>query len=165
MNLKDKKVLLVGLAKTGISTIKHLNKLGANVVVNDIKDKEKLKDILSELSDLDNVEYILGYHPENVEDLEDNYLALSGVSGLQSIALDEYLKKHHNIKEIALHLDNDDAGRRATNAIMNSYGIVYYVVDQSPARGKDVNEYLKLLTESNSFIPAKQKKTHVKGVR
>ena len=38
MNLKDKKVLLVGLAKTGISTIKHLNKLGANVVVNDIKD-------------------------------------------------------------------------------------------------------------------------------
>ena len=70
MNLKDKKVLLVGLAKTGISTIKHLNKLGANVVVNDIKDEEKLKDILSELSDLNNVEYILGYHPENVDDID-----------------------------------------------------------------------------------------------
>ena len=38
MNLKNKKVLLIGLAKTGISTIKYLNKLGANVVVNDIKD-------------------------------------------------------------------------------------------------------------------------------
>ena len=49
MNLKDKKVLLVGLAKTGISTIKHLDKLGANIVVNDIKDEEKLKDILNEL--------------------------------------------------------------------------------------------------------------------
>ena len=70
MNLKDKKVLLVGLAKTGISTIKHLNKLGANVVVNDIKDEAKLKDILSELSDLNNVEYILGYHPENVDDID-----------------------------------------------------------------------------------------------
>ena len=26
MNLKNKKVLLVGLAKTGVSTIKHLNR-------------------------------------------------------------------------------------------------------------------------------------------
>lgn len=70
MNLKNKKVLLVGLAKTGISTIKHLNRLGAKVVVNDIKDKDKLKDILDELSDLSNVEYILGYHPENVDDID-----------------------------------------------------------------------------------------------
>ena len=70
MNLKNKKVLLVGLAKTGISTIKHLNKLGANVIVNDIKDEEKLKDILNELSGLDSVEYILGYHPQNVDDID-----------------------------------------------------------------------------------------------
>ena len=70
MNLKNKKVLLVGLAKTGVSTIKHLNRLGAKVVVNDIKDKDKLKDILDELSDLNNVEYILGYHPENVDDVD-----------------------------------------------------------------------------------------------
>ncbi len=70
MNLKGKKVLLIGLAKTGISTIKHLDKLGANIVVNDIKDKEKLKDILKELENLNNVEYILGYHPENIEDID-----------------------------------------------------------------------------------------------
>ena len=48
MNIKDKKVLLVGLAKTGVSTIKKLDKLGANIVVTDIKPKEKLEDILSE---------------------------------------------------------------------------------------------------------------------
>ena len=70
MNLKNKKVLLVGLAKTGVSTIKHLNRLGAKVVVNDIKDKDKLKDILDDLPDLNNVEYILGYHPENVDDVD-----------------------------------------------------------------------------------------------
>lgn len=70
MNLKNKNILLVGLAKTGISTIKHLNKLGAKVVVNDIKDKDKLKGILDELSNLNNVEYILGYHPENVDDID-----------------------------------------------------------------------------------------------
>ncbi|MGL6105810.1 UDP-N-acetylmuramoyl-L-alanine--D-glutamate ligase [Romboutsia sp.] len=70
MNLKDKKVLLVGLAKTGVSTIKYLDKLGAKIVVNDIKDKEKLQDILNELEKLNNVEYILGYHPQNVDDID-----------------------------------------------------------------------------------------------
>ncbi|MGL5316168.1 MAG: UDP-N-acetylmuramoyl-L-alanine--D-glutamate ligase [Peptostreptococcaceae bacterium] len=70
MNLKGKKVLLVGLAKTGVSTIKHLDKLGANIVVNDIKDKDTLKDILGELESLNNVDYILGYHPDNVDDID-----------------------------------------------------------------------------------------------
>ena len=46
MNLKNKNILLVGLAKAGVSTIKLLNKLEANIIVNDIKDKEKLKDIV-----------------------------------------------------------------------------------------------------------------------
>ena len=34
MNLKNKNILLVGLAKTGVSTIKLLNKLEANIIVN-----------------------------------------------------------------------------------------------------------------------------------
>ncbi|MDU2198096.1 MAG: UDP-N-acetylmuramoyl-L-alanine--D-glutamate ligase, partial [Peptostreptococcaceae bacterium] len=70
MELKSKKVLLVGLAKTGVSTIKHLDKLGAKTIVNDIKEKSQLEDILSELKDIKNVEYILGYHPENVDDID-----------------------------------------------------------------------------------------------
>lgn len=70
MDLKNKKVLLVGLAKTGISTIKHLDKLGAKTVVNDIKDESKLIDILDELKNLNSIEYILGYHPENVDDID-----------------------------------------------------------------------------------------------
>lgn len=69
MDLNNKKVLLVGLAKTGISTIKHLDKLGAKIVVNDIKDKSKLVEILDELKGLNNVEYILGYHPEKIDDI------------------------------------------------------------------------------------------------
>ena len=70
MNIKDKKVLLVGLAKTGVSTIKKLDKLGANIVVTDIKPKEKLEDILSQLNGLNNVEYILGSHPEDISDID-----------------------------------------------------------------------------------------------
>ena len=52
MNLKNKNILLVGLAKTGVSTIKLLNKLEANIIVNDIKDKEKLKDIANFINNL-----------------------------------------------------------------------------------------------------------------
>ena len=70
MNLKNKNILLVGLAKTGVSTIKLLNKLEANIIVNDIKDEEKLKDILEELKDIKNAQYILGYHPENVDHID-----------------------------------------------------------------------------------------------
>lgn len=70
MNLKSKKILIIGLAKTGVSTIKHLDKLGAKIIVNDIKDKDTLKDILKDLNDLENVEYILGYHPENIDDID-----------------------------------------------------------------------------------------------
>lgn len=70
MNIKDKKVLLVGLAKTGVSTIKKLDKLGASIVVTDIKPKEKLEDILSQLNGLNNVEYILGSHPEDISDID-----------------------------------------------------------------------------------------------
>ena len=70
MNLKNKNILLVGLAKTGISTIKLLNKLEANILVNDIKSKEELKDILFKLKELKNIEYILGYHPEDIEHID-----------------------------------------------------------------------------------------------
>ena len=70
MNIKDKKVLLVGLAKTGVSTIKKLDKLGASIVVTDIKPKEKLEDILSQLNGLNNIEYILGSHPEDISDID-----------------------------------------------------------------------------------------------
>lgn len=70
MNLKNKNVLLVGLARTGVSTIKLLDKLEANIIVNDIKDEEKLKDILEELKEIKNAEYILGYHPANVDHID-----------------------------------------------------------------------------------------------
>lgn len=70
MDLKNKNVLLVGLAKTGVSTIKKLNKLGANIIVNDIKPKEKLEGIIEEIDNLDNIEYVLGKHLENIENID-----------------------------------------------------------------------------------------------
>ena len=96
MNLKNKNILLIGLAKTGIATIKLLDKLEANIIVNDIKDKEKLKDILLELEDIKNAQYILGYHPEDVD-----YIDMAVVSPGVPLDLPFILKlKENNIQII-----------------------------------------------------------------
>lgn len=69
MDLKNKNVLLVGLARTGISTIKKLYEKGAKIIVNDIKSEEKLKDILDDLNGYD-VKYILGEHIEDISGID-----------------------------------------------------------------------------------------------
>lgn len=69
MDLHGKKVLLVGLAKTGIATIKFLHSKGALLTVNDIKGKEELAEVLGELEGL-GIEFILGSHPQNIDSYE-----------------------------------------------------------------------------------------------
>lgn len=70
MDLNNKTVLLVGLAKTGVSTIKKLDKLGAKIIVNDIKSKDQLKDIIKQIENLYSVEYILGHHLEDISNID-----------------------------------------------------------------------------------------------
>ena len=62
MNFNKKNILILGLAKTGVDTIKYLNKLGANIVVNDVKTEEDLSKVLEILKDINNIQYILGQH-------------------------------------------------------------------------------------------------------
>lgn len=70
MDLNNKNVLVIGLAKTGISTIKYLHSQNANVIVNDIKKEEELKDILVELNQLENVKFVLGKHIEDLANID-----------------------------------------------------------------------------------------------
>ena len=58
-NYKDKKVLVVGMARSGVAAAKLLCKAGAKVIINDSKTAEALGDALLPLSGLD-VEYKLG---------------------------------------------------------------------------------------------------------
>ena len=67
MNLKEKNVLVIGFAVTGIPLVKVLCQLGANVIVNDSKKEEALKESMKLLSDHP-IQYILGKHPE-IEEL------------------------------------------------------------------------------------------------
>lgn len=50
MELKDKKVLVIGLGISGIATIKALHKLGAQISISDTKEENQLIDILQEIS-------------------------------------------------------------------------------------------------------------------
>lgn len=59
MKLKGKNILVLGLGVSGISTAKALDKLGANVVINDKKNEKELKECIKALEGC-NIKYILG---------------------------------------------------------------------------------------------------------
>ena len=62
MRLKDKKVLIVGVARTGMAVAKFLVARGAKVTITDLKTKLELKDELKSLSELKKIKYELGRH-------------------------------------------------------------------------------------------------------
>ena len=83
---------------------------------------------------------------------QENCLSLAGIYMPKKIieestppaALVQYLKDFPQISEIALHLDNDTAGRLAAKTIQTILPSVYVVYDEAPKQGKDFNDYLKI---------------------
>lgn len=69
MELKHKKVLVIGMARSGISVAKILNKLGAYVIMNDLKEENKLNDLINDIKPYVN-EFILGNHVKNFESID-----------------------------------------------------------------------------------------------
>ncbi|AHF07718.1 UDP-N-acetylmuramoyl-L-alanine--D-glutamate ligase [Desulfitobacterium metallireducens] len=78
MNLKDKKVLVVGAGRSGLGAVKKLLDLGSNVILTDNKDPEKLEGI-AELG-LKSSQLILGRVPEWNEVQADLVVLSPGVS-------------------------------------------------------------------------------------
>jgi UDP-N-acetylmuramoylalanine--D-glutamate ligase len=62
--IRDKKVTVVGLARSGVGAANMLSRLGADVTVTDIKRKEELKDFISRLNK--SVKLVLAEHPEHI---------------------------------------------------------------------------------------------------
>lgn len=69
MNLRDKNILILGLGISGVSTIKALNKLGANIIVSDIKNEEDLKDYIKEIHSYP-IKYYLGTNDVSLSDID-----------------------------------------------------------------------------------------------
>ena len=57
-------------------------------------------------------------------------------------ALDNALQNHPEVKAIALHLDNDNAGRAAALSITEQLKDRYEIRNEPPPKGKDCNDYL-----------------------
>ena len=84
---------------------------------------------------------------------QENYLSLAGIyqpkknisESTPPAALMQYLKDFPHIKEITLHLDSDTAGRLAAETLKALLSPSYIVSDEPPNRGKDYNDYLKIL--------------------
>ena len=60
--LKDKKILIVGLGKTGVSLAKFLTKHEAQVTITDHKSKPELSNTLEQLDGFTNIKFELGSH-------------------------------------------------------------------------------------------------------
>lgn len=83
---------------------------------------------------------------------QENCLSLAGIYKPKKVieestlpaALMQYLKDFPQIKKIALHLDNDTAGRLAAKTIKTLLASSCIVSDEPPKRGKDYNDYLKI---------------------
>lgn len=76
-----------------------------------------------------------------------HYLSLGGISIKQTsnelpLALKQYLTNHPAILHIRLMLDNDEAGRMASQHILDSLGGTYDAKAVFPQQGKDFNEEL-----------------------
>ncbi|MFP4661158.1 MAG: UDP-N-acetylmuramoyl-L-alanine--D-glutamate ligase [Halanaerobiales bacterium] len=61
LEVKDKKVAVIGLSRTGMASARKLVEWGAEVVVSDVKTADQLKDEMEKLSDIE-LEYELGGH-------------------------------------------------------------------------------------------------------
>lgn len=78
MDYKDKRVLIVGLARSGLAAAKVLKGLGARVIANDIKDKDQLGEAYNELDSI-GVEWALGITPGDYLDRVDLIVISPGI--------------------------------------------------------------------------------------
>ena len=99
---------------------------------------------------------LLSYATINSNYYTENLLSLAGIYRPQNniedsklpLVLNYYLNQHPDVKKIYLHLDNDSAGRGASNALLLLLKKQYEVIDDPPKFGKDYNDYLKKIKEN-----------------
>lgn len=79
------------------------------------------------------------------------------LGGKSDVALDEFLK-NKPIAEITFCLDNDDAGKHATEQLSDKYALKGYAVSKDIPLNKDFNDDLKAfraLNEKNAVQATK----------
>lgn len=75
MNLQGNKVLVVGMARSGISAAKLCRRLGAEVIIQDLKDNDDIRKLVVEFEQL-GVNCLIGQNPDKIV-LDQDYIILS----------------------------------------------------------------------------------------
>lgn len=83
------------------------------------------------------------WRQENLVSLAGIYLPKEKIEDSTTpAALVRYLEEKPHIRQIHIHFDNDNAGRKATQALKVILPKRYEVFDEPPKKGKDYNDYL-----------------------
>lgn len=78
MKIKDKKILVIGAAVTGVPAVKETIKLGADVILNDLKKEDELAEVLAEIEGLP-LRLVTGGHPAELAEECDFVVVSPGV--------------------------------------------------------------------------------------
>jgi hypothetical protein len=111
-------------------------------------------------SSIDLLSYATLMKIKNLDFHNENMLSLAGVfkpsKEEKNIkipgTIKKYLEENPNIKEIHLHLDNDEVGRAATENLKTLLSEKYKVFDSPAPMGKDCNDYLCYVLGLKNFI-------------
>jgi len=79
VSYRNKRIVILGLARQGVALARYLAQAGASVVVSDSQPAERLRANLAALADLP-IEYVLGGHPPSLLDGADLLCLSGGVS-------------------------------------------------------------------------------------
>ncbi len=79
MKFTGKTALVAGLARSGVAAAKLLDRLGARVIVNDIKKEEELQELVAELKSSIDCEFVLGAQPDEAAERADFIVLSPGV--------------------------------------------------------------------------------------
>lgn len=99
---ENKKILVVGMARSGLAAARYLLRQGAVLVVNDSKSQEDLKDICQELESMGDVRFILGRNP-NIDEVQDIDMAV--VSPGVPLDLDYIMAINMNRKKVISEIE------------------------------------------------------------
>ena len=107
-------------------------------------------------SAIDLLSYATLLKMKNIDWKNENMISLGGVNKPSKeqevndkipIAIIKFLENNSNIKQIYLHFDNDEIGKKASKALMEKLSNKYEVIDNRPPVGKDCNDYLKYVLD------------------
>ena len=84
LDLRNKRVLVVGLGKSGLASARLLHREGARVIANDARSVEALADVLPGLEEI-GAEVVLGSHPESLFTNVDRIVVSPGVPNLSAL--------------------------------------------------------------------------------